>query len=278
MYLKDALQRYVSSLRVRAKDSTVKQAEFHQSVLERLMPNKPVTSIRPSSIDAFIIARRAEGVGDASINGSLRILRATMRLFMEESGRRVTRVRMLKTTRKLPSVLTADEFRRLLNEAGHSRARLAILFAAKMGLRHQEILHLRWSDVDSREVRIVAKDGWSPKSHEERVVPMHPDVWPSVWAWGSHEKTPEDWIFEGQNGRPVKSLETQVRGVFEAAGLYDKKRKPGLHMLRRTWATNLLAHADIETVRQLGGWSNLEVVQRYVTSTDARKRAAIEQL
>jgi hypothetical protein len=34
----------------------------------------------------------------------------------------------------------------------------------------------------------------------------------------------------------------------------------------------------VETVRQLGGWSDLNVVMRYVTSSDARKRRAIEAL
>ena len=86
MYLKDALQRYVASLRVRAKESTVKQAEFHQSVLERLLPNRPVTALRPSYIDDFIMFRRFDGVSDATINGSLRVLRAPFDRDWEKAG------------------------------------------------------------------------------------------------------------------------------------------------------------------------------------------------
>ena len=53
----------------------------------------------------------------------------------------------------------------------------------------------------------------------------------------------------------------------------------GFISLLRTFATELLGRGvDVETVRQLGGWSDLSVVMRYVTSSDARKRRAIEAL
>jgi site-specific recombinase XerD len=70
-----------------------------------------------------------------------------------------------------------------------------------------------------------------------------------------------------------------VRKVFEEAGLYDRSRKTGLHMLRRTWASSLLAAGvDLETVRELAGWSDLEVAQRYLASTNDLKRHAIARL
>ena len=50
-------------------------------------------------------------------------------------------------------------------------------------------------------------------------------------------------------------------------------------MLLRTFATRALGSgASIEAVRQLGGWSGLGVVQRYVTSDDQAKREAVERI
>jgi site-specific recombinase XerD len=49
-------------------------------------------------------------------------------------------------------------------------------------------------------------------------------------------------------------------------------------MLRRSFASHALKHTDIETVRELGGWSELGVVQRYVVSSGPRKREAVERL
>jgi site-specific recombinase XerD len=77
----------------------------------------------------------------------------------------------------------------------------------------------------------------------------------------------------------VADFTPEVREAFVVAGLWDADRKCGLHMLRRTFASRLLGSGvDIETVRELGGWADLTTVQRYVASTDDRKRAAVEKL
>ena len=50
-------------------------------------------------------------------------------------------------------------------------------------------------------------------------------------------------------------------------------------MLRRSFASHALARqTDIQMVRELGGWSGLAVVERYVTSTEQLKRTAIARL
>lgn len=57
-------------------------------------------------------------------------------------------------------------------------------------------------------------------------------------------------------------------------------RKTGglsFHCLRHTGASRMLARGvDIKTVQQLGGWQNLNVLQRYLHPTDAQKLAAVE--
>ncbi len=78
---------------------------------------------------------------------------------------------------------------------------------------------------------------------------------------------------------PASALCAAVRKVFQGADLYEPSAKPGLHMLRRSFASHALAAgADVETVRVLGGWASLAVVQRYVASSTDLKRAAVERL
>ncbi len=60
---------------------------------------------------------------------------------------------------------------------------------------------------------------------------------------------------------------------------FDHRERKGLspNVLRRTFASELLGRgADIETVRELGGWADLVTVQRYLASTSERKRSAVE--
>jgi len=54
---------------------------------------------------------------------------------------------------------------------------------------------------------------------------------------------------------------------------------PGAASPRRTFAKELLGRGiNVETVRQLGGWSDLSIVMRCVTNSEARKSRAIEAL
>ena len=183
----------------------------------------------------------------------------------------------------MPHVLSPESVNRLI-ELANSPFNLIIMTAALAGLRHAEILHLQRQDVDldGDLLHVRAKERvWSPKSHVERTVPLHPDL---AEAYSKHlallvDESPTAWVFPGIEGGPRRLVSAPVRRVFKEAGLYNPEHKPGLHSLRRTWATELLGQgADIETVRQLGGWSTIGIVQRYVTSSDERKRDAISRI
>lgn len=55
--------------------------------------------------------------------------------------------------------------------------------------------------------------------------------------------------------------------------------KVTLHTLRHTFASRLvMAGVDLLTVKALGGWNRLEMVERYAHLAPAHKRAAVERL
>lgn len=277
--LRDALQAYEHKARVTGKAKSVKQVELHARTLQRVLGRDfNVATMRPSDVDHFSRFRTAEGVSRATINGSLRILRAAVNRAWEEGDleRVPCKVRLLREPKRLPSILPNGKFEELLGVAASEQARLALLFARYAGLRHREILHLTWDDLVDGMVRVTAKPeaGWSPKSHCEREIPMHDRI-----AEALDEKAPEGrWLFKGYEGGPRNNLFEDMRKTWEAAGLYDREARSGLHMLRRTWATALAGVTDLETLRQLGGWADLVTVQRYLSSTDDRKRDAIRNL
>jgi len=230
--------------------------------------------------------RHAEGVSPETINGALRVLRAALRLATEPGapleGRVPPRVKLLRVTRRIPSILEDQQLEALL-EGAPAPFDLMLLLAARAGLRHQEILHLQVRDIDFRggRVRVAAKPGWTPKSHEERAVPIGARLAGrlALHVESLGEPRPDSWLFEGNEGGPRVNAAEPVREIFRQAGLYDGVDRPGLHMLRRTFASGLLVKGvDLNTVRELGGWKDLQTVQRYLASTDSLKRAAIQAL
>lgn len=281
----DLIQAYMGSLRCRAKRSSVAQAGVHGGHLSAHFGcHYDVAALTLVDLDGFVAARLGAGVAKASANGSLGVLRAAMNYGVRAGILRDVPcpVKKLKDVKRLPRVLSASQVDDLLALAP-TPFRLMILLAARAGLRHREILHLQRQDVAlgaEPRVRVAAKAGWTPKNHEERDVPISGCLARELEAHFGEltDSSPEAWLFLGLEGTPRANVFAPIRAIFKAAGLYDPAAKPGLHSLRRTWATALLGVADIETVRQLGGWADLVTVQRYVTSTDDRKRAAIAAL
>ncbi len=191
-------------------------------------------------------------------------------------------IEMLRTPRLMPTVLSVEQVRQVM-ECAEAPYDTALFIAAHAGLRQTELRHLTVGDVDlaGNAIHVSAKRGWSPKSHEERSVPMNRHLRAELQRYLEtlDDRRPGAWLFPGQDGEPIQAMNAPVRKAYERAGLYAKDQRPGLHQLRRTFASELLLRGvDINTVRELGGWANLAVVQRYLASTSSAKRSAVELL
>lgn len=270
MTVAEVLDAYLADLRVRGKKSTRAVAATHARTINRYLGAQNADQISRRLINTLIESLRENGLRDTSINGVLRVLRAALRL----SGLG-NPVKLLKETRKIPSILSPPELTRLLAAAPTFLTKLAITLAVEAGLRRTEILRLTWADVDfaRREVVVRAKPGWTPKNHAERAIPMNDRLVDALLSNQPAGVKPAASVIWDRHAL------RDIRIAFQTAGLGDPDLKPGLHMLRRTFASRLLgAGVDLETVRELGGWADLETVQRYVASTDDLKRAAVEKL
>ncbi len=191
----------------------------------------------------------------------------------------------LTETKKKPRTLSKRQFQKVRNACTHPGARLAIVLAYQAGLRHDEIVHLRVRDLqyhpnDVFTVDIRAYGDWTPKAHAERSVVLPETAWSEVRHYlGRHafsEKKDSPLIYWG-NTKPRRyaDLYVPVREAFKRANVYSKLDKSGLHMCRRSFASHLLSGgADLKTVMEMGGWSTIEAVQRYLASTDELKRRA----
>jgi len=269
---------YLDHLRLTAKPQSIRSADYALRKVNASLGSVLARKLTAGAVDRFVAARLRE-VGKAEVNKELRLLRAALR-FAVDRGKLETvpvRVKMLKTPRRAPTILAPEEVGRLLSSAGSLRPLLMV--AAYTGLRSGELCALRRRDVDLRrgEIRVSARDGWSPKSHRDRTVPLHPALREMLQRIPVSD--PDAPLFTSPRGcawEPT-GLSKAVRRVFDAAGLYRPEEKPGLHQLRRTFLSVLLHNgADVETARDLAGHSSIIVTQAYISSTSAVKRRAVE--
>lgn len=190
----------------------------------------------------------------------------------------VTSVTQTKEPKQRLRFLEPEEAERLL-AACPEPLRTQILIALHCDIRlKSEGLTLRWEDIDFARGTVTVQAAYS-KNSKPRVIPMNSLVREAL------ERLPRkgEWVFTKPNGKPY----TAVLGfdkARKAAGLIDIVPNTDTfavtgHTLRHTFATRLIENGvDLRTVQELGGWSNLKMLERYGHVSPSRKAAAVEGL
>jgi len=233
--------------------------EFYKRVLGKAWAvARPDTS--PSKVKAYL----------DSVSGSLgnkhahfRALRVFFRwLYSPKSGMSLNPLdnpMLYVDAPKLPRLilpsLTREQVNDLVDRAPNLRDRAIISLFAESGLRPSELANIRQSDIDwdSRTVRVIGK------GNKEGHAPF-----------GSRsEQHLRDWLEEHkpQSGEPIWGV--SAMGIQHT--LQVLSGETGLpcnpHTFRRTFACLLRkAGVDTMTIKDLGRWESLEMVQRYTRS------------
>lgn len=274
--------RFLEHQRDRLKRSTFRSYQSSLLRLQNSLGSVPVASLRSLDLARFIRGELSRGLAPASVNVSLRALSAALNWGRgERLYREAVDVELLTVPRvRRVHTFTSSQLDGLLSIAT-PRERILILVLGSTGMRIDEALHLKWSDVDEEllRLRITPKlqVGWSPKNHQERSVYVSEFVMGELMDyWERQDFSGErDWVFQSERKRRAR-LTTgykRVRELFERAGLYQRGKL--FHQLRRAAASTMLRNGvDIETVREIMGHADIATTQLYVFTNEETMRAA----
>jgi site-specific recombinase XerD len=165
---------------------------------------------------------------------------------------------------KLPVLLSREEVDQLIRHATNPKYRAMLLTTYAAGLRLNEVLHLRVSDIDSARMTIRVQHG---KGGQDRYTVLSPrllDALRQYWK-GRHPRT---WLFPSETtGEPLHP--TALQRVYQAAKRRAGIGKPGgIHGLRHAFATHLLeAGVDLHTIQRLLGHGHISTTTRYFQLT-----------
>jgi integrase len=133
-----------------------------------------VAKITHKTVANFIAARKAEGVGNATINNSLALLRRMLRLARKNYNLPfVAAIDLLKPPPPRKGFLSLEQFNVLL-AALPTHLRPLVTFLYYSGARKGEACAIRWDQVDLKAA-LVTLERQQTKSDEDRTIPL-PDV------------------------------------------------------------------------------------------------------
>jgi len=223
-----------------------------------------------------------QGIVKRSIARKLSAIRSFYRYLTREgtvSSSQVAAATSPKLDKRLPSFLTPEEIKRLLEapdlskpQGQRDRALLELLYAS--GLRVSELVKLNLTQVnlDSREILVHGKGS------KERVVLMGrpaADALSNYIIQGRPEllgKKTGDTLFINRYGGRIteRSVQRMLEECTAKAGI---ERRVHPHMLRHTFATHMLdGGADLRVVQELLGHADLSSTQIYTHVTKSRAR------
>jgi len=161
-----------------------------------------------------------------------------------------------KSKRTLPVVLNIEEIRIMLNTARNSKHKAIILTLFDLGVRLSELLNLKWSDIDRKNMSIRVNCG---KGGKDRVVPMTKRLIKCYEEY--YRDYPHlGYIFDN-NGNKYSS--TSVSKVVKyCSDSIDKNVTP--HILRHTFATSLMNNGtDIRIIQSILGHEKSTTTEIY---------------
>ena len=220
-----------------------------------------IDEVRKAHVAEFVADQKRRGLKPATIRRYLASL-SSLFAFAERSGWLAQNPMARFDKKALPEAqprtrfLSQDEYRRLLAASG-PLLRPLIEMAVATGMRLEELLGLKWDQVDleRREVRLVVT-----KSKQPRVVPLSARA-VAILVAAARPGHASPYVFTNPaSGSRYKTIKRAFRTACRRAGVQDIR----FHDLRHTFASwAVQAGADLYRLSRMLGHATLQMTSRY---------------
>lgn len=244
---------------------------------------KDLTGLDLPFLDAYRKARTDDGAAAKTKYNECVILRqfilfAVSRNMLAADPMKGAKLKKPKPTRQ--PCWTAAEVRAIL-AAAPPDVRPALTLLAETGMRFGELAWATWDDVDlaANILRIRPKDGWKPKTGDQRTVPLSPtarsllESLPRASRW---VVTMPPTAANPEPGRQwtERRLLGALKRVLKGIGLAGK-----LHTFRHAFISHaLLSGIPVAVVKQWVGHVDPHVIDLYTHVFDDASQAAMRKL
>ncbi len=176
-------------------------------------------------------------------------------------NKRAVALPSLKNDTKLPVILNRSELKELFKAPKLLKHRIILTLAYSAGLRSQELIKLKISDIDFERKTIHIRQS---KYKKDRIVPLSNYIAKGLKKYLAVEH-PDTWLFNGKEPDGKYSPKGLSWVMREALKKTKIEKKVNLHSLRHSYATHLLEDGvNIVTIKQLLGHATIQTTMIYL--------------
>lgn len=236
-------------------------------------------------VRAWIVQLAEDGIEPRSINRKIACLRTLYKFLLRQDEIKkdpMTKIRVLKTNKKLPSFVKEKDMERLLDtitfpntfEGTRDKLMLELFYAT--GIRLSELIQLDETNIDLQNCTLKVLG----KRNKERVIPFPINL---VQLIKSYQQMRDQTVLHNLNnlfvtskGEPCYAI-LIYRTVHKYLQQFTTVEKQSPHVLRHTYATHLLNKgAEINAVKDLLGHSSLAATQVYTHNSMEKLKKVFE--
>jgi integrase len=252
-FVPDYLQKHASKLRSYEDYTyTVKQ-------LIIFFGNYLLSEIELYHVETFY-AKRSKEVGVYAVNKEVKLLKGILHKAIDWHYLKENPVKGFKPGKEEPRkrFLRQYELEKLIEACGNAGVpylRPLVIVAVHTGLRKEELLSLKWTNVDLGRKVLEVADG---KGGFTRYVPI--DETAEVQFALLHERQKGLYVFHDQYGRRILDIKKSFRAAVDRTGLADVR----FHDLRRTFGTYCaLIRVPHKTLQKWMGHKKIDTTFKY---------------
>lgn len=180
VYLKQFIKEYLEFSQTHKAKKTYLADKLSLNLFMKFVGDRTLSSIDRKLIDQYM-NNRAKEVKKSSVNVELRHLKSAFTKakqweYIEQNP--FKGVTTFKIPKSAPLFLSEDEINELTDGIEESWLKDVVIFDVNTGLRIQELVNLRWEDVDQENlvIKVSNQIDFTTKSKKERIVPICDEV------------------------------------------------------------------------------------------------------
>lgn len=221
---------------------------------------KSPLELDPEEINSYLYKLASDkDLSDTYFKHAVYGLRFFFRVYDLED--RALRLPNLKGQKKLPTVFSQQELRRLFKAPKYLKHRVMFSLIYSAGLRVSEVCKLKINDIDFDRMQIHIRES---KNNRSRYVVLSHQISKGIRQYVAGSK-PKGFLFNGrEKGIALghSAVQQAFRGAMQTAGI---QKDASVHTLRHSFATHLLEQGvDIVSIKEQLGHADIHTTMMYL--------------